>query len=164
MCPSTGPRVDPHSVSVCSAGGLWHGLSGAEEVHPQGLSSQVGDRELIQLVLICFSSFKQVKTYFLLGCFLHILCEISFSFRIFLLACKIIYIASPPPKSLQVITGRLGPKARWVTRWLAVLGGLSSWLHSNKSLLLNCWHVVDGWGNLNDWWKWVTFPVKAVIK
>lgn len=43
MCPSTGPRVDPHPVPVCSAGGLWHGLSGAEEVHPQGLGSQVGD-------------------------------------------------------------------------------------------------------------------------
>lgn len=41
MCPSTGPRVDPHSVSVCSASGLWHGLSGAEEVHPQGPGSQV---------------------------------------------------------------------------------------------------------------------------
>lgn len=41
MCASSGPRVDPHSVSVCGAGGLWHGLPGAEEVHPQGPGSQV---------------------------------------------------------------------------------------------------------------------------
>lgn len=42
LCSSAGPRVDPQSMPVCCAGGLWHGLSGAEEVHPQGLSSQVG--------------------------------------------------------------------------------------------------------------------------
>lgn len=41
MCPTAGPCVDPHPVPVCSAGGLWHGLSGAEEVHPQGPGSQV---------------------------------------------------------------------------------------------------------------------------
>lgn len=65
MCPSTGPGVDPHSVSVCRAGGLWHGLPGAEEVHPQGPGSQVGDRELFKVDLIGFSSYKKVKTYFL---------------------------------------------------------------------------------------------------
>lgn len=40
LCSSTGPCADPQSVPVCRAGGLWHGLSGAEEVHPQGPSSQ----------------------------------------------------------------------------------------------------------------------------
>lgn len=51
MCPSTGPGVDPHSVPVCRAGGLWYGLSGAEEVHPQGPGSQVGDRERFKVDL-----------------------------------------------------------------------------------------------------------------
>lgn len=46
MCSSTGPGAGPHSVSVCGTGGLWHGLSGAEEVHPQGPGRQVGEQHL----------------------------------------------------------------------------------------------------------------------
>lgn len=43
MRPPTGAGVDPHAVPVCGAGGLRHGLPGAEEVHPQGLGSPVRD-------------------------------------------------------------------------------------------------------------------------
>lgn len=39
MRPSAGPGADPHPVPVRGAGGVWHGLFGAEEVHPQRLGS-----------------------------------------------------------------------------------------------------------------------------
>lgn len=48
---STGSSVDPHSVSVCGAGGMWHGLPGAEKVHSQGPGSQVEDRDLFDVDL-----------------------------------------------------------------------------------------------------------------
>lgn len=48
---STGSSVDPHSVSVCCAGGMWHGLPGAEKIHSQGPGSQVEDRELFNFNL-----------------------------------------------------------------------------------------------------------------
>lgn len=51
MRPPTGAGVDPHAVPVCGAGGLWHGLPGTEEVHPQGLGSPVRD---------CFRKHKKV--------------------------------------------------------------------------------------------------------
>lgn len=41
MRASSGPRADPHPVPVRGAGVLWHGLPGAEEVHPQRPGSQV---------------------------------------------------------------------------------------------------------------------------
>lgn len=61
MCPTTGPSVDPHPVPVCSPGGLWYGLPGAEEVHPQGPCSQV----------VKINFFKR-------GCILHIFYEANF--------------------------------------------------------------------------------------
>lgn len=85
MCPSTGPGVDPHSVSVCRTSGLWHGLSGAEEVHPQGPGCQVGGRELFKVDLIGFSSFEKVKTYFFI--FLTFFVKPVFLSGIVLLVC-----------------------------------------------------------------------------
>lgn len=41
---STRPNFDLHSVPVCRPGGLWDGLSGAEEVYPQRPGSKVQDR------------------------------------------------------------------------------------------------------------------------
>lgn len=60
MCPPTGAGVDPHPVPVCGAGGLWHGLPGTEEVHPQGLGSPVRD---------CFRKHKKsLKLFCVLSC------------------------------------------------------------------------------------------------
>lgn len=67
--PSAGPGVDPHPVSVRGAGGLWHGLPGAEEVHPPGPGSQVGSRQLMK------TGFKLSTFYFL-----HFVREIVFFF------------------------------------------------------------------------------------
>lgn len=135
LCPTAGPCVDPHPVPVCSAGGQWHGLSGAEEVHPQGPGSQVQDR-------LSFSR-KSQKLFLKEGvCF-------TFFFATYLFYWFIkFYLFGLSFCSTQKFTDiycETWPKGNWVTSRPAAVGGLNSWPHPNSSLFLNCWRGLHAW-------------------
>lgn len=109
--PSAGARAHTHPVPVRLADVLWHGLPGAEEVHPPGPGSQVR-RDAASAGtqnLACVSCFPWKNGYFpVLRCW-----------------CVRRTSPSPPPRRLRASTGRLWPKSG--NESLVVLASWAGW-------------------------------------